>query len=68
MERLLFLEKDKEVGSLTEMKAKYPEAEFVDAKGGVIMPVLSMRTHISTLVLQEAYLLLETIQQTSLKY
>ena len=31
-------EKIKEVGSLTEMKAKYPEAEFVDAKGGVIMP------------------------------
>ena len=26
-------EKIKEVGSLTEMKAKYPEAEFVDAKG-----------------------------------
>ena len=61
-------EKIKEVGSLTEMKAKYPEAEFVDAKGGVIMQVLSMRTHISTLVLQEAYLLLATIQQTSLKY
>ena len=61
-------EKIKEVGSLTEMKAKYPEAEFVDAKGGVIMPVLSMRTHISTLVSQEAYLLLATIQQTSLKY
>ena len=33
-------EKIKEVGSLTEMKAKYPEAEFVDAKGGVIMPGL----------------------------
>ena len=62
-------EKIKEVGSLTEMKAKYPEAEFVDAKGGVIMPgLINAHTHISTLVSQEAYLLLATIQQTSLKY
>ena len=37
-------EKIKEVGSLTEMKAKYPEAEFVDAKGGVIMPAF-INTH-----------------------
>lgn len=28
----------KEVGALTALKAKYPQAEFVDAKGGVIMP------------------------------
>ena len=40
-------EKIKEVGSLTEMKAKYPEAEFVDAKGGVIMPgLINAHTHI----------------------
>ena len=28
----------KEVGTLDAMKQKYPEAEFVDAHGGVIMP------------------------------
>ncbi len=27
-----------EVGTLTELKAKYPEAEFLDAKGMIIMP------------------------------
>ncbi len=30
----------KEIGSFADLKAKYPEAEFVDAKGGVIMPGL----------------------------
>ena len=28
----------KEVGETAALKAKYPEAEFIDAKGGVIMP------------------------------
>ena len=28
----------KEVGDFCELKEKYPDAEFVDAKGGVIMP------------------------------
>ena len=37
----------KEVGTLAELKAKYPDAEFVDAKGGVIMPgLINVHTHI----------------------
>ena len=37
----------REVGSLEAMKAKYPEAEFVDAKGGIIMPgLINAHTHI----------------------
>ena len=37
----------KEVGTLAEMKAKYPDAEFVDARGGVIMPgLINVHTHI----------------------
>ncbi len=36
-----------EVGSYSDLKAKYPEAEFVDAKGGVIMPgLINAHTHI----------------------
>ena len=36
-----------EVGELSQLKAKYPEAEFVDAKGGVIMPgLINCHTHI----------------------
>ncbi len=39
--------KIKEVGTTAELKAKYPEAEFIDAKGGVIMPALiNAHTHI----------------------
>ena len=35
------------VGPTTELKAKYPDAEFVDAKGGVIMPgLVNAHTHI----------------------
>lgn len=34
----------KEVGQTDELKLKFPEAEFVDAKGGVIMPGL-INTH-----------------------
>ena len=34
----------KEVGTCQEMRAKYPEAEFIDAHGGVIMPGL-INTH-----------------------
>ena len=34
----------KEAGSLEEMKKKYPGAEFIDAKGGVIMPAF-INTH-----------------------
>ena len=37
----------KDVGTTADMKAKYPEAEFVDAKGGVIMPgFINMHNHI----------------------
>ncbi len=37
----------KEVGTLADLKAKYPDAEFVDAKGGVIMPgLINVHTHI----------------------
>ena len=37
----------KEVGTLADMKAKYPQAEFVDAQGGVIMPgLINVHTHI----------------------
>ena len=36
-----------EVGPLAELKAKYPQAEFVDAQGGVIMPgLINAHTHI----------------------
>ena len=36
-----------EVGSTASLKAKYPQAEFVDAKGGVIMPgLINAHTHI----------------------
>ena len=36
-----------EVGPLDAMKAKYPDAEFVDARGGVIMPgLINAHTHI----------------------
>ncbi len=37
----------KEVGTLADMRAKYPGAEFVDAKGQVIMPgLINAHTHI----------------------
>ena len=37
----------KEVGTLADMKAKYPNSEFVDAQGGVIMPgLINAHTHI----------------------
>ncbi len=37
----------KEVGNYEELKAKYPDAEFVDARGGVIMPgMINAHTHI----------------------
>ena len=36
-----------EVGPFGELKKKYPQAEFVDAKGGVIMPgLINAHTHI----------------------
>ena len=39
--------KIKEVGTTAELRAKYPEAEFIDAKGGVIMPAfINAHTHI----------------------
>ena len=35
------------VGELAEMRAAYPDAEFVDARGGVIMPgLINAHTHI----------------------
>lgn len=37
----------KEVGPFTELKKKYPDADYVDAKGGVIMPgLINAHTHI----------------------
>ena len=37
----------RDVGSTAELKAKYPEAEFVDAHGGVIMPgLINAHNHI----------------------
>ena len=39
--------KIKEVGETAALRAKYPEAEFIDAKGGVIMPASSMHIRIS---------------------
>ena len=37
----------KEVGSFAGMKFKYPDAEFIDAHGGVIMPgLINAHTHI----------------------
>lgn len=37
----------KETGTTAEMRLKYPDAEFVDAKGGVIMPAfINAHTHI----------------------
>lgn len=37
----------KEVGETSALKAKYPDAEFIDAKGGVIMPgFINMHNHI----------------------
>ena len=36
-----------EVGTTSGLKAKYPQAEFVDARGGVIMPgLINAHTHI----------------------
>ncbi|WP_295579273.1 putative aminohydrolase SsnA [uncultured Oscillibacter sp.] len=36
-----------EVGATEELRAKYPQAEFVDARGGVIMPgLINAHTHI----------------------
>ncbi len=37
----------KEVGPFRELKKKYPDADYVDAKGGVIMPgLINAHTHI----------------------
>ena len=39
--------KIKEVGTTAALKAKYPQAEFLDARGGVIMPAfINAHTHI----------------------
>ncbi|MBO7634686.1 MAG: chlorohydrolase, partial [Lachnospiraceae bacterium] len=36
-----------EVGEYTALKAKYPSAEFIDAKGGLIMPgMINAHNHI----------------------
>ena len=36
-----------ETGTLTALRAKYPQARFVDARGGVIMPgLINVHTHI----------------------
>ena len=40
-------EKIVKAGPLAELRAAYPQAEFVDAKGGVIMPgLINVHTHI----------------------
>lgn len=40
-------EEVRETGALEDMRAKYPGAEFVDARGGVIMPgLINVHTHI----------------------
>ena len=37
----------KEVGETAALKAKYPDAEWIDAHGGVIMPgLINMHNHI----------------------
>ena len=37
----------KEVGTYNDLKAKYPQAEFIDAKGGLIMPgLINAHNHI----------------------
>ena len=37
----------KAVGTFADLKAAYPDAEFVDAKGGIIMPgLINAHTHI----------------------
>ena len=37
----------RETGTLTALRAKYPQARFVDARGGVIMPgLINVHTHI----------------------
>ena len=39
--------KIKEVGKTADLKKKYPDAEFIDAKGGIIMPAfINAHTHI----------------------
>jgi len=48
------------VGPTDELKKAYPDAEFIDAKGGVIMPAFM---NISIVLLQEDLLLMDTIQQ-----
>lgn len=46
----------KEVGTLDAMKQKYPEAEFVDAHGGVIMPgLINAHTHIYSGVAKRSF-------------
>ena len=37
----------KEVGGVTELRTKYPESEFIDARGGLIMPgLINAHNHI----------------------
>ena len=43
----------KMVGVTDEVKKTYPDAEFVDAHGGIIMPALLTRMNISTVPLLE---------------
>ena len=44
----------KKVGTLEEIKKEFPDAEYVDAKGGVIMPS-STHMSISTAPWQEVF-------------
>ena len=36
----------KEVGALSELRAKYPDAEFVDARGVIMPGLINVHTHI----------------------
>ena len=53
----------KKVGDLETLKKEFPDAEFVDAKGGVIMPAFINTMSISTAPWQEALALTDMIQK-----
>ena len=45
-----------EVGSLADMRAKYPAAEFVDARGQIILPgLINAHTHIYSCLLYTSW-------------
>ena len=56
-----------EVGEEAMLRAKYPGAEIIDAKGGVIMPAFINGTRISTLPSPAAFPSSATTRRTSTK-